>query len=253
MVNTTRYPLPAGHRLTVSVVDGSAHVQQEQDASVAALVTNARSVSFGPYNLERAFRVQDAGNVTVAIAEVVPDDMPVVGVVGDLVEIVGAAAPTASAQATLTVNPAGAENGLTFTAVEYGATGNDISIAYVNPGANDAALSVSVSGKAITVSLATGGAGAITSTAAQVLAAIEALPRADDLVSVAIAAADTGSADDGSGIVTAMARANLAGGAGTGVGVAGKGSRYTDTDAPALYINTGTKAQPVWVALAEVA
>jgi hypothetical protein len=253
MVFNRRYPLPAGSSLTVSVVDGSAHVQQEEDPAIAALVTNARSVSFGPYNLERAFRVQDGGNVSVTIAEVVPDAMPLVGLAGDVVEIVGAAAPTASAQASLTVNPAGDENGLIFTAVEYGVTGNDISIAYVHPDDESAPLSVSVSGKAITVSLETDPAAEIVSTAAEVLAAIEAHARADELVSVVIHDADGGDEDDGSGVVTVMARANLAGGAGTGVGFAGPGSRYTDTDTPALYINTGTKAQPVWAALAEVA
>lgn len=63
------YTLPAGHTLTVSVVDGSAHVQQIESASIAALVTNAASAVFGPYLLPRNFRVQDGGNVTVVIAE----------------------------------------------------------------------------------------------------------------------------------------------------------------------------------------
>lgn len=39
----------------------------------------------------------------------------------------------------------------------------------------------------------------------------------------------------------------------TGEGVAGPGSRYTDVTAGALYLNTGTKAEPVWEALAFVA
>lgn len=37
---------------------------------------------------------------------------------------------------------------------------------------------------------------------------------------------------------------------GTGVGFAGKGSQYTDYTTPALYLNTGTKASPVWKKLA---
>ena len=50
--------------------------------------------------------------------------------------------------------------------------GNEITVRFVNPGVADSPLSVLVLGKAITVSLATGSTGALTSTAAQVAAAI---------------------------------------------------------------------------------
>ena len=50
--------------------------------------------------------------------------------------------------------------------------GNDITVRFVNPGVASSPLSVLVLGKAITVSLATGSTGALTSTAAQVAAAI---------------------------------------------------------------------------------
>lgn len=246
MLNRSLYRLPASHRLTVT---GVAYVEQEESGAGEQV---SGSETFGPFMLDRTYMVRHQGNATVSISEVIPALMPVVGNVGDLVEMVGSAAPTASAQAELDVNPTGDDNGLTFTAVAYGTDGNAISIAYVDPEANDATLSVSVSGTAISVSLATDETGDITSTAAEVLAAIEAHARADELVTVAIDASDSGAGDDGSGIVTAMAAANLAGGAGTGIGVAGPGSRYTDIDGPTLYINTGTKAQPIWVALAEV-
>lgn len=36
----------------------------------------------------------------------------------------------------------------------------------------------------------------------------------------------------------------------TGEGLAGPGSRYTDVTGKVLYLNTGTKAQPAWTALA---
>ena len=78
------------------------------------------------------------------------------------------------------------------------------------------------------------------------LAAIEAKAEAVALATVAIMAGDTGAVDDGSGIVTAMAVANLAGGAGVGEAVAGIGSRYTDYTNGKLYINGGTKAVPIW-------
>ncbi|MCM0678296.1 M14 family metallopeptidase [Micromonospora phytophila] len=52
--------------------------------------------------------------------------------------------------------------------------GNDISVEIADPGAANAALSVTVTGKAVRVSLATDGSGAVTSTAAQVVAALNA-------------------------------------------------------------------------------
>jgi hypothetical protein len=166
----------------------------------------------------------------------------------------GAGAPVDAAKATKNLNPAGNDNGLTFTAVDFGDAGNDISIAYLDPAANDAELSVDVSGSAITVNLATGVAGAITSTAAEVLAAIEASVEASALVTVAIMTTDAGVADDGSGVVTALAAANLVGGLdGTGAGEALPGSFYIDTDGKTPYRNSGTTAAPAWTALADAA
>ena len=79
----------------------------------------------------------------------------------------------------------------------------------MDPAAADAKIGVSVSGTTITVSLATDANKAITSTAANVKAAIEAVPAAAALVSVANVAANTGA-----GTVTAMAATALANGAG---------------------------------------
>jgi len=162
-------------------------------------------------------------------------------------------APDASAQATLDVNPTGDDNGLTFTAVAYGADGNAVTIAYVDPAANDAELSVSVDGTDIVVSLATDENGDITSTAADVLAAIEASAAAAALVTVAVDTSDSGSADDGSGVVTAMAEDALEGGTGVGIGTAGIGSLLVDISSGDYYSNTGTLAVPVWEQLAFVA
>ncbi|MGW4928371.1 M14 family metallopeptidase [Agromyces sp. NPDC004153] len=60
--------------------------------------------------------------------------------------------------------------------------GNDVTVALTSPGTANASLSVSVTGSAIAVSLATNAAGAVTSTAAQVVAAINASPAASALV-----------------------------------------------------------------------
>lgn len=75
---------------------------------------------------------------------------------------------------------------LTYTADAVGTAGNSISVTYVDPAANDQALSVGVVGSAITVNLATGPAGAITSTAAEIKTAVDAFPAAAALVNIAV-------------------------------------------------------------------
>ena len=95
-----------------------------------------------------------------------------------------------------------------FTAVNGGTDGNGITVTYTDPSGNDQALAVSVVGTDIDVSLATGPAGAITSTADDISTAIAADEDAAALVTVADA-----EDNDGSGVVTAMAEAALTGGA----------------------------------------
>jgi len=108
-------------------------------------------------------------------------------------------APTA---ATLTVGSSNA--GIKFTAVTPGTSGNSITITYTNPMANNT-LSVSVTGTAINVDLGYASS-AITSTAANVLAAINASTAAKALVSGAL----TGT---GASVVTAETTTPLATGA----------------------------------------
>lgn len=82
--------------------------------------------------------------------------------------------------------------------------GNDVSIAVVHPTTPDAPLSISVSGSAITVTSATDASGVATSTAAQVVAAINADPTASALVK-----AYTYRGSPGDGVVPATARTPL--------------------------------------------
>lgn len=109
--------------------------------------------------------------------------------------------------AALTTALAGANNDMTYTADTAGSGGNAITVRYVDPGAISQTILVVVVGSAITVNLATDGAGAITSTAAQVKTAVDALPAAAALVNVANAGGDSGA-----GVVTALAATPLAGG-----------------------------------------
>lgn len=92
---------------------------------------------------------------------------------------------------------------LTHTSREY--SGNDVQIRYLNPGAASQPISVSVTGKQISVSLATDGSSAIISTASDVKSAIEGSTAANLLVSVAISGT-------GSNIQSAVAYTSLTGG-----------------------------------------
>jgi hypothetical protein len=82
--------------------------------------------------------------------------------------------------------------------------GNDLTIAAVNPGVADSPLSVDVNGNDITVNLGTDSSGALASTAAEVVAAINADSAASDVVF-----AYTYRGSIGNGVVPATSRRNL--------------------------------------------
>ncbi len=121
-----------------------------------------------------------------------------------------------SEAATLTTALTGTNNDLTFTAVDKSAAGNAITVRYVNPGTASAAFSVSVTGSAITVNLATNGSSVITSTAANVAAGIAGSAPATALVTAANAPGN-----DGTGVVTALSATPLVGGRSGGAGLGG--------------------------------
>jgi Zinc carboxypeptidase/Chitobiase/beta-hexosaminidase C-terminal domain len=82
--------------------------------------------------------------------------------------------------------------------------GNDITAEFKNPGAANSPLSVAVTGKDVDVNLGTDAAGALSSTAAQVVSAINGSPAASMLV---VALTYRGNA--GAGIVQPRAKVNL--------------------------------------------
>lgn len=108
--------------------------------------------------------------------------------------------------ATVTIDPTGVNNSIVFTAKQPGAQGNDITVRYLDPGGVTSALTVLVNGKDITVRLGRA-ASAINTTATLLRAAIAANAAANALVGTANAAAN-----DGTGLVTAIAETSLAGG-----------------------------------------
>ena len=114
--------------------------------------------------------------------------------------------PPGLATATLTT-ALGTNADLLYTAAAAGVSGNAITVAYVDPGAAGAPLGVTVTGDAISVSLATDGSGLITSTASDVLAAVNASGDAAGLLTASLAGGS-----DGSGVVSAFPAAHLSGG-----------------------------------------
>ncbi|MBI4621049.1 MAG: hypothetical protein HY739_12960 [Desulfobacterales bacterium] len=118
----------------------------------------------------------------------------------------GVKAPAVGVQALLITGVEENNNAMLWTAKAYGVIDHDIRVQLKDPGGNDKALSIDVVGKDIIVNLATGVAGAITSTAAEIIAAI-----ATSAAASLVTAEDSGESN-GTGIVTAEALTALAGG-----------------------------------------
>jgi hypothetical protein len=108
-------------------------------------------------------------------------------------------------RATLTTSLAGSNNDLTLIARAPGTAANSIRLRIVVAGVSTP-LSVSVSGNDITVNSATNGASAATSTANDVVRALLASTAATALVWSQVAPAN-----DGTGVVAALAFTNLSG------------------------------------------
>ncbi len=151
-------------------------------------------------NLAAAYHTIDADDVANGIALAAPRPERLI------IHVKNAAKET---KATLTTELAGDNNDLKYTSKLNGALGNAITVEYVDPDDVNAELAVSVDGTAITVSLATGAAKAITTTASDIATAIAAHAEANALVAVANAGSDTGA-----GTVTEMAATALTGGKG---------------------------------------
>jgi hypothetical protein len=118
-----------------------------------------------------------------------------------------AGSPTGGTPTAPGSSPPGSQTGATvvLTSRAWGHEGgNLITAEFLNPGVADSPLSVAVIGNDISVSLATNSAGALSSTAAQVVAAINAHPGAAALVK-----ALTYRGNAGAGIVQARPKVNL--------------------------------------------
>jgi hypothetical protein len=165
------------------------------------------------HSVERLVNVCRRG----AIARVVPGAALTAG---DIVQsdATGQAIPLdAEVAASLDTGVVANNNAIRWTAKDPGADGNLITVTIVDPGGTTAALGVVVTGPSIVVNLGRA-ASAINSTAADVIAAIEADTDANALVSVVSKSTSTGA-----GLMAAVSVTNLAGGANStppGAGVA---------------------------------
>lgn len=144
----------------------------------------------------------------VEVLEIDAGPRPIQTVRSSVIGIVGTA-PGAQAEvkSALATGVVASNNAITWTSKLTGALGDAIRVVLKDPAANSAALSVAVSGKVITVNLATSGGGVITSTATQVMTAIAGNAAANALVGVASTGASTGA-----GVVEAVASTALSGG-----------------------------------------
>jgi len=110
--------------------------------------------------------------------------------------------------AKLVTGIVGSNNAILWTAKVPGAAGETIKVQLLDPSANSQDLAVSVVGNTVVASLKTGSGGAIESTAAQVIAAVNAHLVAKTLVIAANSGASTGA-----GVVAAVAATALDNGA----------------------------------------
>lgn len=133
-----------------------------------------------------------------------------------------------SATAWLLMNSSLANSDFIVRSRYPGLAGRNISIAMLDPAGNNQALACSVAGNDITISLATGPAGAITSTANEVMAIIGVTASAAALVSTELATGSTGV-----GVVEAIAKDFLDGGGNT-VAIALQAGITAGTSIPVL-------------------
>lgn len=143
----------------------------------------------------------------VEILEIDDGPRPIQTVRSSVIGLIGTA-PNAAAEvkATLQRGVIASNNAQTFTSKRIGVAGNSISLRLVASAEANGALAVSVVGTAITATLATT-AGAISTTATQLAAAIAANPAANALLTVANSGTSTGA-----GVVTVQPTIFLAGG-----------------------------------------
>jgi len=186
-------------------------IQQDMAFLARLHVAAAAATAAAADSIHAAVTLADGATTNVTTGITQPTTPRCLSIVGNV---------AADVQAALTSNMTNVDADLTLTAVPVGHLGNAISIEYIDPADVNQALGIVVTGNKITVNLATDGAGAITSTAALVKAAINA-----DADALLLVAAEDENA--GAGIGNAKAEASLTG----GISKSGGNVVITGTDA----------------------
>jgi uncharacterized protein len=141
----------------------------------------------------------------VEVVEIDAGPRPIQTVRSSVIGIVGTAPNSQpEVKATLLTGVIGTNNALTFTAKLLGTLGNAITVNLRAPTGNNVPLAITVTGRAIDVTLATGAGGTVTTTATQLTTAIAGNVAANALVGVANTGASTGA-----GIVAATSGAQF--------------------------------------------
>ncbi|HGF7193758.1 TPA: phage tail sheath C-terminal domain-containing protein [Vibrio cholerae] len=140
------------------------------------------------------------------VIEIDDGSRPIQTVKSAVIGLVGTAPLSAAATAAaLTIGTAILNDGLKLTAVKTGTEGNAISVEVLAPTAASSELAVTVTNNKISIQLASGESGALTTTAAELVTALMADPAAKALVTAV-------ALGDGSGDVAPVSRAYLSGG-----------------------------------------
>jgi len=146
----------------------------------------------------KSLRVGDRGNNVEVGKVIVDEEGKIVGFQTPVLLPEGTPVEPVAASVVLGSGDAAVE----FTANVAGAAGNNISVEFIDSGTTNASLDVSVSDSKITVSLATDGTGTITSTANDVIGAVNGDAEASALVTASAPGA-------GTGVVSAQPETNL--------------------------------------------
>ena len=140
----------------------------------------------------------------IEVIELTTGTRPIQTVRSSVIGLIGTA-PGASGDTKATLTLGAGNAAILLTSKLAGVAGNMISVRLAAPAGANAALGVVVTGNDILVNLATGAvAGTVTSTAAQVIAAITGNAAADALVTATNAAGSTGA-----GVTAGMATASV--------------------------------------------
>jgi hypothetical protein len=187
---------PVGGVNAPVLLDPTQKVQKKNTVAVAASLTTGVEDDNNAITWEAVTPGADGNDISIAYVNPgTPNSALDVSVAEKAITV--SLATNAAAYANGTSGAEADNNGLTWTSKLVGVLGNDIVVVLENPDANSQELAISIKGHTIIISLATSEVGAITTTAADIIAAI-----ADDDDAKALVGVDNTGDSTGAGAVT---------------------------------------------------